>query len=172
MNPTFATPAIAEAASQAPLRRCGGAQCAPGTCDHDGEVQRSPAGPAPASAPPSVHQVLDTSGEQLDGATRSYLEPRFGHDFSQVRVHADGAAAASATAVGARAYTVGNHVAFAAGSYAPGTADGRRLLAHELTHVVQQAGTPVAPATALEVGDVDDPTEREADRVAEEVMEG
>jgi outer membrane protein OmpA-like peptidoglycan-associated protein len=80
------------------------------------------------------------------------MEARFGHDFSQVRVHADPHAAASATAVSAEAYTVGRHVVFGDGAYRPETEAGRRLVAHELTHVVQQGGgdhvgrLPVAPA--------------------------
>ena len=68
------------------------------------------------------------------------MESRFGHDFARVRVHTDARAAESALAVSANAYTVGQHVAFAAGRYAPGTADGKRLLAHELAHVQQQGG--------------------------------
>ena len=68
------------------------------------------------------------------------MEPQFGHDFSSVRIHADAAAAESATAVNALAYTVGRDIVFAADRYAPATAAGRRLLAHELTHVVQQGG--------------------------------
>lgn len=69
---------------------------------------------------------------------RHYFEPRFGYDFSQVRVHTDAKAAESARAVNALAFTVGRDVAFGAGQYAPGTTEGKRLLAHELTHVVQQ----------------------------------
>ncbi len=89
-------------------------------------------------APPVVHEVLRAPGRSLDGETRSFMERRFGHDFSGVRVHAGGKASASARSVGARAYTVGRDVVFGAGQYAPGTTQGRRLLAHELTHVVQQ----------------------------------
>ncbi len=84
-------------------------------------------------APPLVHDVLATPGTPLGGAERAFFEPRLGHDFAKVRVHADTAAAASARAVNARAYTVGNHVVLGDGS-----AD-RRLLAHELAHVVQQS---------------------------------
>ncbi|MBX9585334.1 MAG: DUF4157 domain-containing protein [Gemmataceae bacterium] len=68
------------------------------------------------------------------------MEPRFGHDFSRVRVHTDAAAEQSARDVNARAYTVGNHVVFGAGGYTPSTGEGGRLLAHELAHVVQQGG--------------------------------
>ena len=86
--------------------------------------------------PPIVHEVLSTPGEPLDTAARSFMEPRFGHDFSKVRVHTAGAAAASAAAVQARAYTVGQHIVLGAGSPAPGSLSGRLLLAHELAHVL------------------------------------
>lgn len=77
-------------------------------------------------------------GQPLDSATRDFFEPRFGHDFSKVRVHAGGAAEQSAREVSAHAYTVEHDMVFGAGRFAPGTNEGRRLLAHELTHVVQQ----------------------------------
>lgn len=82
---------------------------------------------------------LRRGGQPLSEATRSYFEPRFGHDFSRVRVHTDGEAATAASAVSARAYTLGRDIVFASGEYAPATVDGTRLLAHELAHVVQQA---------------------------------
>jgi len=91
--------------------------------------------------PSLVHEVLSSSGQPLDTETRSFMEPRFGHDFSQVRVHADERAAESAQAVNALAYTVGSDVVFGPGEYTPTTSKGKRLLAHELTHVVQQ-GSP------------------------------
>lgn len=90
------------------------------------------------TAPPAVHDTLSRSGQPLDAGTRAFMEPRFGRDFGGVRVHTDSQAAQSAQAVNARAYTVGNNVVFGAGEYAPGTEAGRKLLAHELTHVVQQ----------------------------------
>lgn len=90
--------------------------------------------------PSSVDTVLRSSGRPLDSATRSFMEPRFGYDLSQVRVHTDSAAAQSARDVSALAFTVGNHIAFAQGQYSPGNAGGSRLLAHELAHVVQQGG--------------------------------
>jgi hypothetical protein len=96
------------------------------------------AGPAIGVAPPIVHDVLQSRGQPLDTAARASLEPRFGHDFSQIRIHTDAKAQESARAVAAHAYTVGSHIVFGAGRYAPGTDSGRRLLAHELTHVVQQ----------------------------------
>lgn len=92
----------------------------------------------PATAPSIVHEVLRSSGQPLDPATRAFMEPRFGHDFSQVRVHTDTRAAKSAGEMTAWAYTVGRDIVFATGQYAPKTMEGRQLLAHELTHVVQQ----------------------------------
>jgi hypothetical protein len=89
------------------------------------------------------------------------MEARFGHDFSQVRVHTDEPAADSARAVNALAYTVGRDVVFDRGCYAPRTAEGQRLLAHELTHVVQQGPVDTLPAR-LEIGAADAPAEAEA----------
>ena len=89
-------------------------------------------------APPIVHEVLASPSQLLDPATRTFMESRFGHDFSQVRVHADAKAAESARAVNALAYTVGRDVVFGAGQYQPTTSAGRQLLAHELSHTIQQ----------------------------------
>ena len=86
----------------------------------------------------SVHEALRSPGQPLDAETRAFMEPRFGHDFSQVRVHADTKAAESAQSVNALAYTVGRDVVFQSGAYSPSTYAGRQLVAHELTHVVQQ----------------------------------
>ena len=88
--------------------------------------------------PPIVHEVLASPGQPLDAPTRAFMEPRFGHDFSHVRVHADERAGDSAHAVNALAYTVGHHLVFGASQYSPTTPSGRRLLAHELVHSVQQ----------------------------------
>jgi len=92
-------------------------------------------------APAIVHEVLRSPGAPLDAPTRDFMEPRFGRDFGDVRVHADARAAESARALEALAYTVGRNVVFAAGHYAPQSAAGRQLLAHELSHVVQQRGS-------------------------------
>ena len=100
-------------------------------------LERRASGPEPDEVPLIVHEVLRSTGRPLDPETRAFFEPRFGHDFSQVRVHTDAKAAESARAVNAQAFTAGNHLVFAAGRYQPQTA-GKRLLAHELTHVVQQ----------------------------------
>jgi Domain of unknown function (DUF4157) len=89
-------------------------------------------------------QAAKVGGVPLAPATRDFFEPRFGHDFSRVRVHADGDAADGARAVRAQAYTVGSDIVFARGQYAPGTHKGRRLIAHELAHVAQQAGAGAA----------------------------
>jgi len=95
--------------------------------------------------PESVDEVfLRSPGQSLDSSTRSFMEARFGHDFSRVRVHTDARANASADGVNAFAYTVGQNIAFRAGAYAPGTPSGQRLLAHELAHVVQQRGGALA----------------------------
>ncbi|HVZ38040.1 MAG TPA: DUF4157 domain-containing protein [Candidatus Kapabacteria bacterium] len=99
---------------------------------------------AGTAAPPVVHQALSRPGEPLDRATRGFMEPRFGRDFGNVRVHSDGMAAGAARAIDAQAYTVGNHIVFGAGRYAPGTQSGRQLIAHELTHTIQQGGAPAA----------------------------
>jgi hypothetical protein len=124
---------------------------------------------SPRGVPSSLHDVLHSSGRPLDEATRIFFEPRFGHDFGKVRVHCDESSARSAQAVDALAYTVGPNIVFGAGQYAPATATGRRVLAHELTHVMQQAGGSGRPST-LRMGDAEDPREREAERTASRVL--
>src|SRR6478736_7296695 len=96
-----------------------------------------PGGPMEA-APASVNQALASPGTPLEPALRQDMEQRFGYDFSHVRVHTDAAAEESAQNVNARAYTVGYDMVFGSGQYAPKTNEGRRLIAHELTHVAQQ----------------------------------
>jgi hypothetical protein len=107
---------------------------------------------APATAPPIVDDVLQSSGEPLEPATRALMEERFGYDFGNVRIHRDARAAESARSVHAEAYTVGHDIVFNSGGFAPRTETGRRLLAHELTHVVQQNGTPAAMQRAVPPG--------------------
>lgn len=126
------------------------------------------------NVPPVVGQALGSSGQPLDKASRASMEPLLGHDFSKVRVHADSVAASSASAVNARAYTVGHHILFGDGQYAPQSVQGRKLLAHELTHVVQQdrAGNANALQLNLEVSAPHLPAEREADVASERVMAG
>ncbi|HEU0300080.1 MAG TPA: DUF4157 domain-containing protein [Longimicrobium sp.] len=102
-----------------------------------------------AAVPAIVHEVLRSSGQPLDTAARAFLEPRFGHDFSRIRIHADAKAAESARSIGALAYTAGDVVVFGAGQYASGRS-GQALLAHELVHTLQQR-TPVGPMVQRQV---------------------
>jgi hypothetical protein len=94
----------------------------------------------PSVAPPQVHDVVSQPGRPLDAATRGFFEPRFGLDLSAVRVHSESHAGEAARAVGARAFAVGENIVFAPNQFAPSSASGRHLLAHELAHVVQQRG--------------------------------
>ena len=96
------------------------------------------AGVGTRDAPPIVHEALRSPGQPLDASVRASMESRFGHDFGDVRVHTDPVAAKSAQAVNSLAYTAGKHVAFAPGQYSPQSSSGKRLLSHELAHVVQQ----------------------------------
>ncbi|MGI8566060.1 MAG: eCIS core domain-containing protein, partial [Pyrinomonadaceae bacterium] len=138
------SPAISSASGGLLQRKCacgGGAAGLSGDCEECSRkrLQRKPAGMEETDTiPPIVHEVLRSSGEPLDAATRTLMESRFGHDFSRVRTHRDARAAESARAVNALAYTVGQDVVFGAGQYAPETMGGRKLVAHELAHVVQQ----------------------------------
>ena len=92
----------------------------------------------PTDVVPVVHEALQSSSRAIDSTTHSAMASRFGHDFSHVRVHTDPIAAHSASALNARAYTVGHHIVFGAGEWAPATNAGGTLLAHELVHVLQQ----------------------------------
>ena len=103
-------------------------------------LQRQADAEGSAEAPAIARDVIQSSGQPLDASTRAYMEPRFEYDFGGVRVHTGSQATEAARSVSARAYTAGQHVVFGSGQYAPGTDEGKRLLAHELTHVVQQNG--------------------------------
>lgn len=92
------------------------------------------------SAPESVDRVLSGTGKPLDSKIQKDMALRFGHDFSHVRIHSSALADQSAREINANAYTSGNNIVFAANRYAPGTSQGKHLLAHELTHVIQQSG--------------------------------
>jgi len=158
-------------------RKCGcGNHAMSGNCDDCAKkkslLQRNVAhGIESSEAPSIVNDVLRSPGQTLDAATRVFMEPRFGRDFSHVRVHTDLSSAQSATAVNALAYTVGNHIVFATGQYAPGTPAGRTLLAHELTHTVQQRGGLAQNSSALDVV-TDSRSEQEADAAASAVSSG
>ncbi|QLE75770.1 DUF4157 domain-containing protein [Streptomyces rectiverticillatus] len=121
---------------------------------------------------PSVGRVLGTPGKPLANPVRRTVEARFAADFSRVRVHTDAAAARTAAGLGAAAYTLGEHIVFGPGQYRPGTAAGLRVLAHELTHVLQQRplGRPIT--ALLGISHPADGAEREADAVADQVRSG
>ncbi len=125
-----------------------------------------PIAAASETVPPIIHEVLSSPGQPLDMDTRAFMEPRFGYDFGQVRVHTDAKAAQSARAVSALAYTVGRDVVFAEGRYDPGTRQGRKLLTHELTHTIQQsrfASGTVPPQGQIAIGPSDTVLERAAE---------
>jgi hypothetical protein len=151
---------------------CGGSPGAAGECAEceKKRLQRKAdsTGQIPV-VPPLVHEVLRSPGQPLGREARTFMEPRFGHDFSRVRVHTDSRAAESARSVGALAYTVGSDIAFSQGYFNPGTKKGKRLLAHELTHVIQQ-GHGGHHLQRLSVGSSGDPLEEEADRTADQVV--
>ena len=98
--------------------------------------------------PSPVHDVISSGGRALDPETRTDMEGRLGADFGDVRIHDDDAAAHSATAVDAHAYTVGSNIVFQRDSYDPASQAGRTTLAHELTHVIQQRSGPVDGTSA------------------------
>jgi len=120
-----------------------------------------------------VLDVVSSGGQSLDEPVRTGMEARMGQDFSDVRVHTGDAADSSARAVSAHAYTVGSNIVFQRGAYDPGTTAGQTLLAHELTHVVQQRNGPVdgtATGGGIRVSDPSDRFEREAASNADQVM--
>jgi hypothetical protein len=121
----------------------------------------------------SVHEVIKSGGRPLEPDVREDMEARLGHDFSDVRVHDDSAAAASASAVNAHAYTVGSNLVFQRDKFDPSTPEGKTTLAHELTHVVQQRSGPVDGTSApggIKISDPADRFEREAAANADRVM--
>ena len=145
------------------LQRTAGNANVAGLLGEEHEEQRSP-----------VKDVVGSGGGRpLDDSTREFMESRLGHDFSGVRIHTDSKATESAKAVQAHAYTVGNDVVFQSDRYAPETDAGKRMLAHELTHVVQQRSGPVAGTPApggIKISDPSDPFERAAEHNADQVM--
>lgn len=158
---------------------CGGEQEGAGGCEacrkKKKQVQRKPAARAPRDGlglvGPIVRETLRAPGRSLDRRQRTDMESRLGHDFSRVRIHADPRAAASAEALHAEAYTVGADIVWGARAPALGSSAGRRLLAHELVHVVQQDGQP-ADHGSLSLDDARGPAEAEAERVARGAMAG
>jgi hypothetical protein len=160
-------------ASSAPLERdaeqtelrvmrmpAGGGCCAScvggGSCEGEtAKLHRAPAGvtaPAAVLSPAAEREVrrITRGGDALPSAVRAGFEPRFGADLSGVRVHRDAEAATVARAIGARAFTLGNHIGFGTGQWAPGTPGGDHLIAHELAHTLQQGGAAPAGAGAVQ----------------------
>lgn len=127
---------------------------------------------AAGAVPPIVDEVLRSPGQPLDRGTRDFMETRFGHDFSHVRVHTDAKAGESARALNAVAYAVGNNIAFDTGRYAPATEQGQHLLAHELTHVAQQSGHPASHSDKVSMTEPGGAGELEANAVAAAVTSG
>lgn len=122
------------------------------SCEQEEEAQRlqakrTAAGSADVEAPALVTALLRSPGRPLEAGARGFMEPRLGRDLSDVRIHTGPLASRSAEAVTARAYTVGRNIVFRSGEYAPDTTEGRRLLAHELAHVLQQRPAKPAPKT-------------------------
>src|SRR5579862_5476594 len=126
-------------------------------------LRGSSRGSATASVQPK------SSGASLHTPTQARMSARFGHDFSQVKVHTDSQASSLASSLNANAYTVGEDIVFAEGEYQPGTSSGDKLIAHELTHVAQQA---IANGDGEGVSDKDQPAEREAQSAAAKAVSG
>jgi hypothetical protein len=157
---------------------CGGTPGPTGECEacRKKRLQRYSSDPSPSvislhrsatlPVPPIVHSVLGSPGRPLDAQARAFMEPHFAHDFSRVRIHTDGQAANSARAVNAVAYTVGHHVVFDSEKYAPRLEKGRRLLAHELAHVVQQESSATPSQSVIAIDHPDSVAEREAENAA------
>lgn len=162
----------------APVLQRSRTECAAGRAHGDaGEKFRAGRRPsAVAVSEAAVPEVLEVvgggGGQPLDERTRAEMQVRLGGDFSSVRIHTSEAAARSAAAVHARAYTLGGAVVFGAGAYAPERPEGRRMLAHELVHVQQQRlAFAASPGTGLAVSDPGDVFEREAESVADQALQ-
>ena len=152
---------------------CGGAEeCASCSREHsEGSLlRREPAGTGTAAGvPPIVHEVLQSPGRSLSPSVREFFEPRFGHDFGHVRVHAGARAAESARSVNALAYTMGANIVFRSEAFDPHSQAGKKLLAHELTHVLQQP-PGLHPSHELRISRPDDPAERQASAMSESLF--
>lgn len=171
---------VASPVARSSLNRLLQRRCA--CADHDGAAQceecsktrlqrKAAGGLGSPRAPAIVDEVLRKPGTPLEQDARTFMEQRFAHSFADVRVHTGPDAARSARAVNAYAYTVGRDVVFAGGRYAPETAHGRRLLAHELAHVVQQRGAPARGSGAgLQIDSSHSASEHEAERISAAVV--
>jgi hypothetical protein len=154
------------------VRRCGDHACE-GRCGGRNEKRE----PSPSrwgarretAIPAVIGNVLGSPGDALAPPVRAFMESQFGHDFSRVRVHTDARAAESARSIGALAYTLGQHVVFPAERFTPESTAGVKLLAHELTHTIQQRQAH-SGAISPQIGERGDASEVEADRVASTVV--
>jgi hypothetical protein len=174
-TPAKAPPVIIHAPIRSGLlQRCTAtAECEECRKNRRSGVHRSAAGTQPMDGvPETVYETLRSPGQPLDLETRAFMGRRFGHDFSQVRVHTDAKAAESAQAVNALAYTVGRDIVFASGQYAPRTSKQQELLAHELTHTIQQQFMPATNKSDLSIGAVKDDFEHGAEEKARTVLAG
>ncbi len=162
--------------------KAGNLKCKPtfGLCDRDSERSKYTSGhecklqrtafSTARDVHPIVHEVLQLPGQPLDRETQAFMEPRLGHDFSRVRVHtSDAKAAESAQAVNALAYTLGKDIVFGSGQYVPTTHAGKQLLAHELTHVVQQEENASDNYAEFRFDEMGDSSEIYANRLAENI---
>jgi hypothetical protein len=125
----------------------------------------------PSEVPPIVYEVLSSPSQPLDPATRQFMGLRFGHDFSKVRVHTDVKAAKSTRVAKALAYTIGSDIVFAMGQYAPGTMLGKRLIAHELTHTIQQGSSISNVQAKLETTNPGDALEQDAELATRVILQ-
>lgn len=158
-------PDSSEATPRGLMRKCAcGKHTGGGTCTECARKQAHAAAGGTHAATP-VETIIATPAQPLASGIRQAMEGSFAHDFSGVRVHTDAAAAGSADAVDALAYTVGSHIVFGAGQYAPQTPQGKGLLAHELAHVVQQHTAAGAAGESPQL-------EQEADHAAQRVLAG
>jgi len=158
---------------------CGGSAGVMNECDDCSNkklsLQRSAVAPNNGTGdfgemPPIVSEVPESSGQSLNKDTRDFFERGFKQNFGQVRVHADARAAEAAAAIGARAYTIGSNIVFGAGRYQPDTISGKLLLAHELTHVLQQR--PDTPSVPWGINSLTDTSEAAAEKAALSVVAG
>jgi hypothetical protein len=133
-----------------------------------GLFKRASPGPAPNTILPIVHDVLESPWQSLDPTTRTLMEPRFGHDFSKIRIHTDTSVARQ---LNAAAFTIGTDIIFSPGAYVPSTLRGRRLIAHELVHAVQYMRNPVEAETPI-TSRAENAVERQADRVGHKLALG
>lgn len=120
----------------------------------------------PQFAPPIVHEVLRSPGRPLDNATRAQMESHFVHDFTHVRVHTDNKANDSANAVNSKAYTLGSHIVFGKEYYRPQTNEGKKLIAHEITHIIQQKPVSRMVPHRIELGSLNDQFEKQAEKMS------